>query len=66
MGLQDFLARFMKKVKIGTTESVVIEIPAELYYKEMAIYTARSYIANAISMCEMPKSRECNKNLLVR
>lgn len=53
MGLQDFLARFMKKVKIGTTESVVIEIPAELYYKEMAIYTARSYIANAISMCEM-------------
>ena len=53
MGLQDFLARFIKKVKIGTTESVVIEIPEELYYKEMAIYTARSYIANAISMCEM-------------
>lgn len=53
MRLQDFLARFIKKSKIGTTESVVIEIPAELYYKEMAIYTARSYIANAISMCEM-------------
>lgn len=53
MKIQDFLARFIKKVKIGTTESIVIEIPVELYYKEMAIYTARSYIANAISMCEM-------------
>lgn len=32
---------------------MVIDIPAELYYKELAIYTASSLISNAISRSEM-------------
>lgn len=33
--------------------TIVIKIPAKLYYKELALYTAISYIANAISMAEI-------------
>lgn len=33
-------------------EPIVIEIPENLYYKELAIYCAHSLIANAISQCE--------------
>lgn len=31
---------------------MTIDIPPELYYKELAVYTATSLIANAISLCE--------------
>lgn len=54
MKIPDFLARWISKIKIGATqETVVIDIPPELYYKEMAIYTARSYIQNAFNLCEI-------------
>lgn len=51
----DFLERlFPVKEKVGGDPSaVVIDIPAELYYKELAIYTASSLISNAISRSEI-------------
>lgn len=53
MKLFDFLGKWLGKVKIGSNQTVVIDIPPELYYKEMAIYTATSLIANAISLSEI-------------
>lgn len=53
MKLFDFLGKWLGKVKIGSKQTVVIDIPPELYYKEMAIYTATSLIANAISLSEI-------------
>lgn len=53
MKLVDFLGKILGTTKIGSGETVVIEFPTDLYYKELAIYTAKSYIANAISMCEI-------------
>lgn len=52
MGLFNFLEKRISKVKISQSETVVIDIPPELYYKELAVYTATSLIANAISLCE--------------
>ena len=53
--ISDFLEKlFPVKEKYGPdASSVVIDIPAELYYKELAIYTASSLISNAISRSEM-------------
>jgi HK97 family phage portal protein len=53
--ISDFLEKlFPVKQKVGGDPSaVVIDIPAELYYKELAIYTASSLISNAISRSEM-------------
>lgn len=53
--INDFLEKlFPVKQKVGGDPSaVVIDIPAELYYKELAIYTASSLISNAISRSEM-------------
>ena len=53
MGLGSYLAKWIGKIKIGSEQTVVIDIPATIYYEELAIYTAQSYLANAISMCEM-------------
>lgn len=53
--INDFLEKlFPVKEKYGPdASSVVIDIPAELYYKELAIYTASSLIGNAISRSEI-------------
>ena len=51
MGLGSYLAKWIGKIKIGSEQTVVIDIPATIYYEELAIYTAQSYLANAISMC---------------
>ena len=53
--INDFLEKlFPVKAKYGSDPSaVVIDIPAELYYKELAIYTASSLISNAISRSEI-------------
>jgi len=53
--ISDFLEKlFPVRQKVGGDPSaVVIDIPAELYYKELAIYTASSLISNAISRSEM-------------
>lgn len=44
---------FPVKEKYGAAEAIVIDIPAELYYKELAVYTATSLISNAISRSEI-------------
>ena len=53
--ISDFLERLfpVRETYGGRVESVVIDIPAELYYKELAIYTASSLISNAISRSEV-------------
>lgn len=49
--IRDFLDRYItKKTKIGGT--VVIDIPDNLVYMELALYTGISLIANAIAKCE--------------
>ena len=50
---RDFLNKlFPIKGKYGG-ETLIIDIPAELYYKELAVYTASSLIGNAISRSEV-------------
>ena len=53
--INDFLEKlFPVKRKVGgDPTAVVIDIPAELYYKELAIYTASSLISNAVSRSEV-------------
>ena len=53
--ISNFLEKIMptKQQIGGDATAVVIDIPAELYYKELAIYTATSLIANAISRSEI-------------
>lgn len=49
----DFLEKLFKTKSSGTASSTVIDIPAQVYYKHMALYTAVSLIANAIGKCEI-------------
>ena len=35
------------------SDTIIIDIPAELYYKDLAVYTATSLISNAISRSEV-------------
>lgn len=53
--ISDFLERlFPVKERVGgDPTAIVVDIPAELYYKELAIYTASSLISNAISRSEV-------------
>ena len=44
--------------KVGGDSTVVIDIPAELYYKELAVFTASSLISNAISRSEVKTFKE--------
>ena len=37
----------------AATDAIVIDIPAELYYKDLAVYAATSLISNAISRSEV-------------
>ena len=43
---------------VGSDSTVVIDIPAELYYKELAVFTASSLISNAISRSEVKTFKE--------
>ena len=52
MGIFNFLEKWIGKIKIGSSQTVTIDIPPELYYKELALYTATSLLANAISLSE--------------
>lgn len=51
MKIFDFLGKLMTK-KNGDGQTIVVEIPSGIYYKELALYTATSLIANAVSRCE--------------
>lgn len=48
---KDFLDKLIRPRSSGDT--VIIDIPADIYYKELAIYTATSLIGNAISRSEI-------------
>lgn len=52
MGLRDFLDKIVR-TKTENGETVTITIPANLYYKHLAVYTAVGLIANAISVSEV-------------
>ena len=46
MGVRSWFGKhFLEDVKISSNQTVIIEVPAALYYKELAIYTACSYLA---------------------
>ena len=53
--LNDFLEKlFPVKERYGSAgTTVIVDIPADLYYKELAVYTATSLISNAISRSEV-------------
>lgn len=57
MRLTDFLGNLIKK-QMPSGETITIEIPTNLYYKHMAVYTAVNLIANAISMSEILTYRD--------
>lgn len=52
MSFWNFLEKKMKKEKYGG-QTIFIDIPPGIYYKELAIYTASSLLENAISKCEI-------------
>lgn len=48
----------VKETYGGDASTIVIDIPADLYYKELAIYTASSLISNGISRSEIRTFRD--------
>ena len=51
--LLDFVKEFISpRTKIGGTETIIANITEEIYFKELAVYIAVSYIASAIAKCE--------------
>ena len=58
MNFREWIVDFMGNTKSSNdkdVDTVVGEIKAEIYYKELALYTAITLIANAISKCEIKK-----------
>lgn len=54
MKIMDFINSFINARKYGSAKTVSAEgIESSAYFKELALYTAISYIANAISKCEI-------------
>lgn len=55
MGFKNWFVNFLgKRIESeGSSETIVGELKAEIYYKELALYTAITLIANAISKCEI-------------
>lgn len=50
---RNFIERIIPLTKRAADGTIIIDIPASLYYKELAIYTATSLISNAISRSEI-------------
>lgn len=50
--LEEYFPKWFRKETTGRAEPIVVEIPETLQIKEMALYTASSILANAISGCE--------------
>ena len=57
MAWKDFLERIFKTTRTVGSTTITIDVPAEIYYKELALYTAGSLIANAISRSEIKTFR---------
>jgi HK97 family phage portal protein len=53
MAWYDFLERLIQPKKSNTAKVIMTQLMQEIYVKEMALYTAVSYVANAISKCEI-------------
>ena len=65
MNFREWIVDFMGNTKSSNdkdVDTVVGEIKAEIYYKELALYTAITLIANAISKCEI-KTYKNNKEV---
>lgn len=59
----DFLGKITTKREDGTTaETIIGDLKTSIYYKELALYTAITLIANAISKCEI-KTYENSKEV---
>lgn len=49
----DFFEKFFKKTKMSQgVETVIVDIPTEIYYGQLALYTARTLLANALAQSE--------------
>lgn len=55
MGLLDFLG---KRVELKDLDTIFAQKTDQLYFKELALYIAISYIANTISKCEIKVYKE--------
>lgn len=53
MGIKEFFTKLFGKKGSVYGDTIVINIPNELYYKELALYTVSSLIANAISRSDI-------------
>lgn len=54
MGAKEFFTNlFKKKGSSIYGDTITVDVPAELYYKELALYTVSSLIANAISRSDI-------------
>ena len=54
MGIREFFGGlFGKKTTDVYGDTIIVKVPAELYYKELALYTVSSLIANAISRSDI-------------
>ena len=65
MNFRKWIVDFMEKPKSNDgkdVDTIVGEIKSEIYYKELALYTAITLIANAISKCEI-KTYKDNKEV---
>jgi HK97 family phage portal protein len=65
VNFREWIVDFMGNTKSSNdkdVDTVVGEIKAEIYYKELALYTAITLIANAISKCEI-KTYKNNKEV---
>ncbi|MGL5151008.1 MAG: hypothetical protein ACRC7N_10610, partial [Clostridium sp.] len=62
MTLKGFLSAWFKPKSIGSSETIVAELKKEIYFKELATSIAISYIASAISKCQI-KTYEDNKEV---
>ena len=53
MAWYDFLEKLIPSKQSKTSKVIMSSLVQEIYFKEMALYIAISYIANAISKCEI-------------
>ncbi len=58
MAWYDFLENFIPSRRSKTSKVIMSTLIQEIYFKELALYTAISYIANAISKCEIKNYKD--------